>query len=216
VRVAALYDVHGNVRALEAVLREAGDVDAYVFGGDVLWGPWPRETLELVRSLGVRARFLRGNWERFLLEGSDEWTAQHVSPEAVRDWPPTLSVDGALYCHATPVDDDAVVLPQLERSDWSSFAGPLVVCGHTHLQFDVERGATRVVNPGSVGLPTVAAAAWWALVEDGRRVELRRTEYDTAATAAAMRATAFPHADGFADELAAPPTLEQLLEALGG
>jgi predicted phosphodiesterase len=212
-RVAALYDVHGNVRALEALLADAGEVDAYVFGGDLLWGPWPREALELARSLGERAYYVRGNWERYLLEGKDEWTAQHVAPHEVRDWPETLTLDGVLYCHATPVSDVAIVVPQLETSDWSAFKGPLVVCGHTHVQFDIERNGTRIVNPGSVGLPNIRAGASWALLADGD-VELRTTEYDTDATAAAMRATAFPEAEEFADTIVTPPTLEQLMEGL--
>lgn len=208
-RVAALYDVHGNVRALEAVLADAGDVDAYLFGGDVFWGPWPGETLELVRSLGERALFVRGNWERYLLEGKDDWTAQHVPQDVVRDWPLTLSLNGVVYCHATPVRDDAIVLPQLDRSDWSAFTATVTVCGHTHVRFAID----RVVNPGSVGLPTVRAAAWWALVDDGD-VDLRATEYDTAATADAMRRSGMPEADELADEVLHPPTVEQLLERL--
>jgi predicted phosphodiesterase len=209
VKVAALYDVHGNVRALEAVLADAGDVDAYLFGGDVFWGPWPRETLELVESLGERAQFVRGNWERYLLEGKDDWTAQHVSADVVRDWPLTLALDGVVYCHATPVADDDIVLPQLARSDWSAFTAPLTLCGHTHVQFDVE----RVVNPGSVGLPTVRAAAWWAVVENGD-VELRTTDYDTVAAAAEMRSSNMAEADELADELLRPPTVDQLLERI--
>jgi predicted phosphodiesterase len=212
-RVAALYDVHGNVRALEAVLAVAHDVDAYLFGGDLLWGPWPRETLELAQSVGERARFIRGNWERYLLEGKDDDTARQVSPAAVRDWPSTLTLDGALYCHATPVSDDAIVVPQLESSDWSAFTGPLVVCGHTHVQFDIERNGTRIVNPGSLGLPTVRATAWWAIV-DGGDVELRTTDYDTVAAAAEMRTSPFSRVDELADELLRPPTIEQLLEQL--
>jgi predicted phosphodiesterase len=210
VRVAALYDVHGNVAALEAVLADAGDVDLYLFGGDVFWGPWPRETLELVQSLGERAQFVRGNWERYLLEGRDTWTAEHVPADVVRDWPLTVTVDGVVYCHATPARDDAVVLPQLEGSDWSAFTAPLSMCGHTHLQFAID----RIVNPGSVGLPTVRAAAWWALVDDGT-VEPRTTEYDTVATAEAMRRSSMPEADELADELLHPPTVEQLLERIG-
>jgi len=166
-RVAALYDVHGNVRALEAVLADAGDADAFVFGGDVFWGPWPRETLELVQSLGDRAHFVRGNWERYLLEGKDEWTAEHVP-------------------------------------------APLTVCGHTHVQFQVD----RIVNPGSVGLPTVHAAAWWAVVDDGD-VELRATAYDTVAAADAMRRSGMPEADELADQLLEPYTVERLLEIVG-
>ena len=209
-RVAALYDVHGNVRALEAVLADAGAVDAYLFGGDVFWGPWPGETLELVQSLGERALFVRGNWERYLLEGKDDWTAQHVAADVVRDWPLTLSLDGVVYCHATPARDDEIVLPQLERSDWSSFTAPLTVCGHTHVRFAID----RILNPGSVGLPTVRAAAWWALVDDGD-VELRTTEYDTAATADAMRRSSMPEANELADEVVQPPTVEQVLERIG-
>jgi predicted phosphodiesterase len=212
VRVAALYDVHGNARALEAVLADAHDVDAVVFGGDLLWGPWPRETLELAQSLGERAHFIRGNWERALLEGKDDWTAQQVSPDAVRSWPETLTLDGTLYCHATPRSDEELVLPQWERSDWSAFTGPLVVCGHTHVQFDIERNGTRIVNPGSIGNPTVRATAWWATV-DGGDVELRATDYDTVATSAAMRTSGFPRPD-FADELLEPFTVERILQIL--
>jgi predicted phosphodiesterase len=209
-RVAALFDVHGNVRALEAVLAAADDVDVYLFGGDLLWGPWPRETLALAQSLGDRAQFIRGNWERYLLEGEDAWTASQVSPESVRGWAPTLELDGALYCHAAPGSDDAIVLPQLAESDWSAFSGPLVVCGHTHVQFDVERHGTRIVNPGSVGNPTIRPTAWWAVVDSGD-VELRTTDYDAAAAAAEMRTSAFPRSD-FADALLEPYTMEQLLE----
>lgn len=216
-RVAALYDVHGNVRALEAVLREAVDVDAYVFGGDLVAGAWPRETLELARSLGDRASFVRGNWERALVEGDP-------APEAVwlraqldghdLDWPETLTLDGVLYCHATPRSDSEIVLPQWDRSDWSAFRGPLVVCGHTHVQFDVERNGTRIVNPGSVGNPTVRATAWWAVIDDGE-AELRTTDYDTASAAAEMRTSGFPRSD-FADELGEPYTVERILGLLVG
>lgn len=215
-RVAALYDVHGNVRALEAVLREAGEVDAYVFGGDLVAGPWPRETLELARSLGGRARFIRGNWERAIVEedGRTEhmrWLQEQLAGEDL-DWPATLELDGVLYCHATPRSDSEIVLPEWGESDWSAFEGPLVVCGHTHVQFDVERNGTRIVNPGSVGNPTLRATAWWAMV-DGDEVELRTTDYDTMATAAEMRTSGFPRGD-FADELLEPYTLDRIVELL--
>jgi predicted phosphodiesterase len=212
VRVAALYDVHGNVRALEAVLADAGDVDAYVFGGDLVWGPWPRETLDLALSLGDRACFISGNWERYLLEGQDEWTRARVPLDVLASWPETLSLDGALYCHATPESDEGLVLPQWERSDWSSFTGPLVVCGHTHVQFDFEHDGTRIVNPGSVGNPTVRATAWWAVV-DGGDVELRTTDYDVVAASEEMRTSGFPRSD-FADELLEPYTVDRILEII--
>jgi putative phosphoesterase len=218
--VAALYDVHGNLPALEAVLAEVEHErpDVVLFGGDLVWGPWPRETLELALSLGERTLFVRGNWERGLFEteeASAVWTREQLTAEQcdlVRSWPETVSLDGVLYCHATPRSDEEIVLPGFDGSPWEdAFAGvdePLVVCGHTHLQFDVRRAGRRIVNPGSIGNPTVRATAWWALV--GQVVELRTTDYDTAAAAAAMRATGFPRPD-LADELLEPYTLERLL-----
>lgn len=216
VRVAALYDVHGNVRALEAVLADAGDVDAYVFGGDLVAGAWPKSTLDLALSLGDRAHFIRGNWERYLVEPRDHATLNWLRDQLHGydlDWPETLTLDGALYCHATPRSDEELVLPQWEKSDWGAFRGSLVVCGHTHVQFEVERDGTRIVNPGSVGNPTVRATAWWAIV-DGGDVELRTTDYDAAAASAEMRTSGFPQTD-FADELLEPYTVERVLELLG-
>jgi predicted phosphodiesterase len=211
--VAALYDVHANVRALEAVLADgAAEADVVVFGGDLVAGPWPRETVELAQSLGDRACFLRGNWERALREEPEHpviaWLLDQVG-DAAAEWPATLSVDGALYCHATPRSDEQIVLPQWDRSDWSAFTGPLVVCGHTHVQFDIERDGTRIVNPGSVGNPTIRPTAWWALLGDD--VELRTTDYDTKAASEEMRRSGFPRSD-FADELLEPYTVERILE----
>jgi diadenosine tetraphosphatase ApaH/serine/threonine PP2A family protein phosphatase len=129
----------------------------------------------------------------------------------VRDWPTAVAIDGVLYCHATPASDEGIVLPQWDRSDWSPFTQPFVVCGHTHVQYDIERGTTRVLNPGSVGFPTIRATAWWAVVTGGAEVELRTTDYDTARVARAWRETGFPDAD-FADALDDPITVERLLE----
>ena len=108
-RIAALYDVHGNRPALEAVLAEleGEQIDEIVFGGDLTWGPQPHETLELVWSVS-NARFVRGNADR----EPDEWERSRLSPEEVaflQGQPPTVEVDGVLYCHATPRSDEEVV-----------------------------------------------------------------------------------------------------------
>jgi len=218
--VAALYDVHGNLPALEAVLAEI-DADLVVFGGDLVWGAWPRETLELALALGDRARFIRGNTDRTALTKDDPsclWVRARLTQEQrefVLDWPETLSIDGVLYCHATPRNDEEVVSPASPESRWEEvLAGveeDVVVCGHTHLQFDEDHAGHRVVNPGSVGSPTVRATAWWARI--GPEIELCSTDYDTRGAADAWIATGFPRAD-FADELRAPWTREQLLEFL--
>lgn len=224
-RVAALYDVHGNVRALEAVLTDvdAANVDAIVFGGDLVWGPWPRETLELAQSLGERARFLSGNMDRIALTNRDDASTRFVQErlteeqqQFVKSWPSTVSIDGVLYCHATPCSDEEVVTPVSSEDVWRdalrAVTEPTVVCGHIHFQYDEQHGGHRVVNPGSVGNPPLRATAWWAVIGDD--VELRTTDYDVKTTIEAMRRSGFPRPN-FADELEAPFSYERLLERWG-
>src|SRR5256885_9658773 len=85
-RVAAIYDIHGNLPALEAVLAEVrrSAVELVVVGGDVLPGPMPRETLDALYGLEIPTRFIRGNGDRAVVEvlSGDEITG---IPEAFRD-----------------------------------------------------------------------------------------------------------------------------------
>ena len=218
-RVAALYDVHGNVHALEAVLadlRREG-IDAIVFGGDVLHGPFPRETLELARS--VDATWIRGNCERQPAEPDQPtgtWVFEQLPPE---EWdrlaalPVSTELDGVCYCHATPTDDmptitDATPDEELERLLAGTDAH-LVVGGHTHMQ--QRRG--RYANAGSVGMPyEPAPGAYWAIVSGD--VEFRRTEYDLEAAAAAIRATSYPLAEELAAEnVLAVPSRDEAIAA---
>ena len=221
-RVAALYDVHGNLPALEAVLSE-GDLEAadvVVFGGDVVWGPWPSETLDRAEALGTRALFLHGNCEALVSNGASEahaWARDRLRAdqlETISGWPLTLSldVDGlgpVLFCHATPRSADEILTPASSEAAWAAaLAGTeerIVVCGHTHVQLDFAVGGVRVVNPGSVGAPTGKAAAWWALLGPG--VELRITGYDTDAAVEAARAQ-LPDVRPFARWLHETPSRE--------
>jgi nicotinate (nicotinamide) nucleotide adenylyltransferase len=230
VRVAALYDVHGNLSALEAVLaeldREEERPDIVLFGGDLVWGPWPRETLELALSLGDRARFILGNTDRLVLERAGEsarWISERLTESQrglIAAWPKMLVLDVAglgptLFCHATPRSDEVVVSPASSDARWaallSGVAEPVVVCGHTHLQYDEQHAGRRVVNPGSVGSPTIRPAAWWATL--GPDVDGRSTDYDIEDTVNAARATGFPRTD-FADALLGPRTLEDTIAFL--
>lgn len=191
-RVSALYDIHGNLPALNAVLA-AVDTDLIVVGGDVVAGPWPAETLERLRSLGDRVRFIRGNADREVFDPPADSMAPVDAMEFVRDrlsdeqraflatWPETLSIDGVLYCHATPRSDDELLTRISSDRRWlDALAGvseETVVCGHTHTQFDRRIGKTRLVNAGSVGMPYEdAPGAYWAIV--GPEVEHRRTVYE--------------------------------------
>ena len=228
VRVAALYDVHGNLPALEAVLGELPrEVDAIVFGGDLVWGPWPSECLALAESLGDRPRFVRGNCETLVLVGSGEhgWARAQLADDELRRiaaWPAAVTLDVArlgptLFCHATPRSDDEILFPESSATRWADalagVAERTVVCGHTHLQYDRELVGHRVVNPGSVGAPTVRPVAWWALL--GPDVELRTTSYDTEATISAAAAF-LPDVDPFARWLRETPSSEERIAALGG
>jgi len=222
-RIAALNDIHGNLPALDAVLGDVrrARVDRIVVGGDVLPGPMPRETLDRLRSLEVPVDFLRGNGDRETLQERPDrpsrvpetarqqlrWCRAQLSDTqvlAIEGWPLTLCDDvpgigSVLFCHATPRSDEEVfthrVPEPLLRPIFDGVAN-LVVCGHTHVQFDVRVGRTRVVNAGSVGMPFEKPGAYWLLLDGG--VELRRTEYDLEEAADAVRRTAFPNAEEFA------------------
>ncbi len=223
-RVAALYDVHGNVPALQAVLAEVEreKIEMTVAGGDVLWGPFQSECVDLLRAHG--ALFVSGNCEREILAGADEssaWCLGQLSSserEFVSTWPAgvELEIEGlgrALFCHATPRSDEEIltrltpdsdVAAALERADVD-----VVVCGHTHVQQDRRvPGVPRLVNAGSVGLPYQGRpGAFWAVLERG--VEFRRTEYDFVSALDVIRASGFPGAvQIFEDSLVGAATAE--------
>jgi predicted phosphodiesterase len=239
-RVAALCDIHGNLPALEAVLldvRQAG-VDEIVVGGDVIPGPMPVETIEHLQSIDLPVHYIYGNGEREALaqragiessaipekyRGVMRWVAKQLRPKdelLLKSWPATLhvSVDGlgdVLFCHATPRSDSEIfieqtpedrLMPIFERQN-----AALVVCGHTHIQFDRMIGRTRVVNAGSVGMPFGEPGAYWLLL--GPKIELRHTMYDLADAAERIRATRYPQADEFAENnVLCPPSAEQIRE----
>jgi predicted phosphodiesterase len=234
--VAALYDVHGNLPALEAVLAELEEErpDAIVFGGDIIAGPMPRETLECVRALGHRAHLIRGNADRIALEfrdglrrerpGLGDWIGEQLTDEEadfLGNLPltVTLEVSGlgpTCFCHATPREDEEVFTERdPDRVVAEMLAGTeetTIVCGHTHLQADRRVGRWRVVNAGSVGFAHEAAGAYWALL--GPAVELRRTEYDRDDAARRLREAAGSRAkdSSVIDDLLRPPSREEVLD----
>jgi len=240
VRVAAVYDIHGNLPALESVLAEIrqADVDRIVIGGDVVPGPMPSETLDLVLGLGLPTDAIQGNGESAVLAAfaGDElrtvpeayregirWTARQLRPdqrEAIASWPATVRIDmdplgSVLFCHATPRNHTEIFtrLTPEERVS-PAFDGVeerLVVCGHTHMQFDRIVGSKRVVNAGSVGMPFGSPDACWLLL--GPEVRMRRTGYDVGGAAERIRRTSYPGAHEFAERnVLRPPSEEAMLE----
>jgi predicted phosphodiesterase len=253
-RIAALYDIHANLPALEAVahdIRLTG-VDQIVVGGDVLPGPMPAETLDFLMSLEVPVHFIYGNGELAVLAqrtATDDpatvkywgtrtgeplpepgravvrWTAQQLSQEwaeRLSTWPKTLpmsvsSLGLVLFCHGTP-RSEIEIFTRLTPEDrlipiFEGVNAQLVVCGHTHMQFDRMVGRVRVVNAGSVGMPfEQPPAAYWLLL--GPEVELRQTFYNLTRAAHRVRATTYPQAEEFAARnILNPP---DLLDAITG
>jgi predicted phosphodiesterase len=224
VRVAALYDVHGNLPALEAVLVDvaAEGVATVVCGGDVVGGAFPAEVLDRLAGL-PDVHFVRGNGDREVLDGTDEygidWEVERarLGPErlaTIRSWPLTSELEierlgPVLFCHAVPSSEDPIFTRITPDDDVVGLVGHtdanVLVVGHTHVQFD-RRLPTglRVVNAGSVGMPYESRrGAFWALL--GPDVELRRTEYDVDAAAALVRASGAQGADDHARRLLDPP-----------
>lgn len=225
-RVAALYDIHGNLPALETVLAaaEREQPDLILIGGDVAAGPLPRPTIERLMALGDRVRFVRGNADRLMVaafdgapfdphvpaaaQQTDAWAAQQLD-RAHRDFLAgfpvalTLSIDGigdVLFCHATPRSDEETLTVRSSDERWQAalrgVRQRVVVCGHTHMQFDSMIGDVRVVNAGSVGMPYGAPGAYWLML--GPQIVLRHTPYDGEAAAARIRTSGYPLADDFA------------------
>jgi predicted phosphodiesterase len=212
-RVACLFDIHGNLPALEAVLAEpdVAGADVVLSGGDAVSGPFPRETAELLRGLGDRLLAIRGNTEDDILaaeEAKPAWCAAQLGADHLA-WidaqPLTAELgDGVLACHGTPRSDLEIVTlvtPDERLAEiLTGVDARVVIGGHTHSQMDRVVSGIRWVNAGSVGMPYEhEQGAYWALVEDGE-VDLRRTGYDAEAAAERVRATAMPGADEFAAE----------------
>lgn len=207
--IALLYDVHGNLPALEAVLHDAEGAGAtrYLLGGDyAAFGPWPRETAERLEGLPAVAR-IRGNAERWLREEPEAPAAAKdfldAALTAARDalgpllvarlyeLPERAELDDVLVCHGSPLSDVESFAPEAQAGEERLLAGEAnrtILFGHSHQQFQRPGpNDTLLVNPGSVGMPLDGdARAAWALYEGGK-VLFRRTDYDIERAAAQMR-----------------------------
>jgi predicted phosphodiesterase len=225
---------------LEAVLQEiaAEQPDLILVGGDVALGPLPRATLERLIGLGKQARFIRGNADRELVACYDglplnpalpaevweatAWVAGRLD-RAHRDFlaglpeQVVLPVDGlgeVLFCHASPRNDEEIMTSasteERVRRILANVTQPVVVCGHTHMQYDRRVGPVRLVNAGSVGMPYGEPGAYWALL--GPEVWLRHTPYDLERAAAAIRVSDYPQAQDFADHnVLQPPSAAEAI-----
>lgn len=239
-RIAVIADVHGNAPALDAVLIEIErePPDLVVLAGDAAGGLWQGAVLDRLMSLD-RARFVRGNVDRVMVQAFDEgwtydpdartpwrraggWTAERMTKEHrdfLASFENTVRIDDVLVCHGSPRSDDETMTSLTPEADvHEMLAGadtPLVVCGHTHVQYDRAVGGMRIVNTGSVGMPfQVPPGAFWLMLHP--KPELRRTDYDVAGTAEQIRASDYWDAESAASQLLDPPDpreMEELYES---
>jgi predicted phosphodiesterase len=239
-QVAVVSDVHANVTALTAVLAEIETVgvDLIVSCGDLTWGSQPDETISLMRSLGDRALFVRGNGERAALElsGTSRTALARTAQSPRESWVPSLHSADSLafvaaipfsivvditglgpvrFCHGSPRSDTEIVTPATPDGRFAELCAGIdeqvLVTGHTHLQFDRRVAGRRSVNPGSVGLPYhegEPGTAYWALL--GPDVELRQTRYDVSAATAVGVRLGDPGAEVISDLLMSPPSPAQI------
>ncbi|WP_030595604.1 metallophosphoesterase family protein [Streptomyces fulvoviolaceus] len=202
-RVAVLSDIHGVLPALEAVLAEpeVAAADRIVLTGDITAGPQPAEVLDLLRKQGERVLWVGGNADRELVEyrrGERDEIPDPIGPyaagrltdeqvEFLAGLPATLTLSirglgDVLFCHATPRDDEEVVLVDSRLDRWAEVFAEIpdtvrtVVCGHTHMPYVRLAHGRLVVNPGSVGMPYGRTGAHWCLLGPG--TDLRVTAYD--------------------------------------
>ena len=213
-KILALYDIHGNLDALESVLADprATSPDAVVIGGDAVPGPQARATLDRLRAIRSPVRWVRGNGEREVAHAvgreppADDLSAHTAAitarelgeprARALGELPLTLKLDGILFCHASPRRDDEMLTRLSTAQRWSDALGDveagLIVAGHTHQQDDRRVAGTRFVNAGSVGLPYEGdGAARWLWIDDGVP-QLRTTAYDAATAGARFLAGGWP------------------------
>jgi putative phosphoesterase len=225
-KILALYDIHGNIDALEAVLADprAAHPDAVVIGGDAVPGPRALITLDRLGAIAGSVQWVRGNGEREVGQAAggdpaaEDMAARTAAitaceigerrARALAGLPLTVELDGVLFCHASPRRDDELLTRLSTPARWSDALrgvdADLVVAGHTHQQDDRVVSGRRFVNAGSVGLPYEGdGAARWLWIDDGVP-ELRHTTYDGMDAGTRFLASGWPDEDSVRAALIEP------------
>lgn len=227
-KIAALYDIHGNFPALRAVLDEVNFLqpDWIVIGGDIVSGPMPVQTLECLFNLqkNVRVTFIRGNGDREVVEASrglglenlseqghktQQWVAEQLTDRHIEFLSNLKSVTSLhaeyigdlLFCHATPISDSDIFTPKSSKEHlekiFENVKQPIIVCGHTHMQFKLKFEKKIIFNSGSVGMPFAKQpGAYWLFINSDE-IQFKRTSYDLNAAAKLFRQSNDPYVDDF-------------------
>ncbi|WP_108022190.1 metallophosphoesterase family protein [Melghirimyces profundicolus] len=224
-KLALLYDLHGNLPACKAVwaeIRKEG-IENIVIGGDLAWGPQPKEVTRWVMELASKPGVwvIRGNADREMAErhgvreGLSDWVAEvnlwcadRLSEEELRflgNLPEKVALNvedwgEVLFVHGSPRSDAEGIHADTPNSGIQEMVKGVtqrvLICGHTHVCLDRVVNGKRILNPGSVGLPLGTRGASWAIL--GPDVEWRETMVDPERTARDFLATGVPRAEEFA------------------
>lgn len=239
-KVAAIYDIHGNLPALNAVLAEIHEVspDLILVGGDIVSGPMPRATLDRLLEFESKVYCIQGNADREAVTAFDGLLLDADMPEDVREvtlWTakqleyrhrnflaqlpkqvvlPIDNLGDVLFCHGSPRSDEEIITvatPDARlREMLIGVEQNIIVCGHTHMQFDRHLDNKEIVNAGSIGMPYGEPGADWLLL--GPQIVLRKTNYDLEQAAENIRNSGYPQAQDFADSnVLQPPTAAEAI-----
>jgi len=241
-QTAILADIHGNLMALDAVLRDihyrSGMDQIWSLGDIVDYGPEPQKCLERMRQSGIIN--IAGNHEYAIVDKMDlsqfqpavapvtRWTKEQLHDDDIlylKGLPLTLEILDFTLAHGSPRDPVwEYILSEVEaKQNLNHFRTHYCLVGHTHVplcfQFpkrvetEQENGSPGnsislsrweqlirenrrqenviqltddrfIINPGSVGQPrdNDPRAAYAIFNSQGNTLELRRVEYDIAAT----------------------------------
>ncbi|MFT8363321.1 MAG: metallophosphoesterase family protein [Sporolactobacillus sp.] len=247
-RIAALYDIHGNFPALKAVLDELNDLkpDRVVIGGDIVSGSMPVQTLECLLNLkrNVKVTFIQGNGDREVIEASkglelnglseqgkkkQRWVAEQLTEKQIEflssfERTASIHVDNMgniLFCHATPFSDSDIFTPESDIKRigqlFEAVEQPIIVCGHTHMQFKLELEKKVIFNAGSVGMPFAkrSGAYWFFIDSDQATINFKQTFYDLNLASKLLRTSGDPYVEEFVNHnLLHVPTPREAMEML--
>lgn len=240
-RVATICDIHGNFPALKSVYEDIRKykVDLIIVGGDIVPGPQPHETINFLLHSDIPVKFIQGNGDREVVNSkygqetktlseqaleSIRWNASQLNDKEInflQSFPKTFEIESKelgkiFFCHATPRNDTDIFTKNTPEksllSIFNSVNADVIICGHTHMQFDRKVGAMRVINAGSVGMPFGKPGAYWLLINSV--IEFRYTEYDLINAAYEIKRTQYPQAIDFTENyILHPPSEEKMLAA---
>ncbi|QOV12039.1 metallophosphoesterase family protein [Viridibacillus arvi] len=225
-RVAAIYDIHGNYKALEAVLNEIEKekVDKVIVGGDLAWGPQPKKVIDKLFAGKEDFIFIMGNSDREIFEqyknpqridnmvgGLNQWCIEQLTTEQL-EWLGSFKFshleENVLFVHGSPRSDTEAIRFDTPESEVYEMIknenASVIVCGHTHIQFRRNISSKEVINAGSVGLQSRVKGACWLLINSDEYI-LRVTEYDFANAAKDILLDGAPYKEEFADHVKNPP-----------